>query len=291
MSSNKKNIPLTIAISAVLASPAVLPENTPWIPAAEAAQSSSQSGHSEQQQVNAFDNSQYNYTDAEALAAFWGTTSVWEAKLKIGELVLKKNQLAVNSALKNAQPANTEEKQSTAFFNSQHTYDDAVLLAHFWGQERAWDAKLKIGGLILDGQAKAVTQALEKAHKAQPANTEEQQRVAFFNSQYTYDNAVLLAHFWGQERPWDAKLKIGDLLLDGKSKDITQALQSAEPVSKEDQHIGAFASSQYTYDDAARLATFWGESSPWDAKLKMGELLLNNNNAAVQQALKNAKTQ
>jgi len=235
MPSNKKNIPLTIAISAVLAGPAISPGNTPWIPAAEAAQSSAPSVNSEQQQVDAFSNSQYNYTDAEMLAAFWGESSAWEAKLKIGDLVLKKSQLAVDSALKKAReahPPSIEDQQSESFFNSPYNYDDAELLAGFWGEKSPYDAKLKIGGLLLNGQANAVVQALKNAqnkNKSKPDVTESQKGDAFFNSKYTYDDASLLATFWGKESPWDAKLKIGGLLLSSNDAAVQQALKKAKP--------------------------------------------------------------
>jgi hypothetical protein len=43
----------------------------------------------------------------------------------------------------------------------------------------------------------------------------------------------------------------------------------------------AYANSQYTYDDADLLADYWGKATPWDAKLKIGNLLMSGNNRTV----------
>lgn len=45
---------------------------------------------------------------------------------------------------------NSEQRQINAFAN-KYTYEDADLLARFWGKATPWDAKLKIGSLILNG--------------------------------------------------------------------------------------------------------------------------------------------
>jgi len=168
MSSNNKNVSLTIALSAVLAGSVVSTEHTPWVPAAEAAQSVAQS-YTEQQRSDAFFASQYGYNDADLLAGFWGEKSVWDAKLKIGGLLLDGNSDAVAQALKNMQSPSkqqvvAEEQKSDAFFNSDYTYDDAALLATFWGKATPWDAKLKIGSLLLSDNDAAVQQALKNAH-------------------------------------------------------------------------------------------------------------------------------
>ncbi|MGR9013467.1 MAG: hypothetical protein ACU83U_07465 [Gammaproteobacteria bacterium] len=124
---------------------------------------------------------------------------------------------------------------------------------------------------------------------SQSGNLEDREIEAFANS-YTYEDAVLLAKFWGKPTPWDAKLKIGSLLLNGDNDAVQQALNNARQASLEDEEIKAFANS-YSYEDAALLAKFWGKPTPWDAKLKIGSLLLNGNNTAVQQALSNAQAQ
>ncbi|MDQ6961268.1 MAG: hypothetical protein Q9M28_01880 [Mariprofundaceae bacterium] len=232
MSSKKNNIPLTIAISAILASPALPSNNATWIPAAQAAQSTSQTINNDQQLIEAYANSTYNYADAESLATFWGTGRVWDAKLKIGDLILKQNQATIQQALQNAQvaqPVSQKDQQFNAFFNSQYTYDDANVLASFWGISSTGDAKLKIGSFLLNGQTEVMQQALSNAKQQTEENNKKQQaQDSYFNSKYTYEDAELLASFWGAASTWDAKLKIGGLILNDGDASIQQALTNAK---------------------------------------------------------------
>ncbi len=96
MSSTKKtNITLTLAISATLTTVAILPDNIGWIAAAEAAESQ------EDREFNAWahSNPQYSYNDAEVLARYWGKATAYEAKLKIGGLLLSGNNAGLQQAL------------------------------------------------------------------------------------------------------------------------------------------------------------------------------------------------
>jgi hypothetical protein len=71
-----------------------------------------------------------------------------------------------------------------------------------------------------------------------------------------------------------------------------QATQEASlPADSKEKEWKVYTNSQYSYEDAALLAKFWGESEPWDAKLKIGRLLMGNDKAAVQEALQNARQQ
>ena len=131
------------------------------------------------------------------------------------------------AAQTSTQTDNHEQQLGDAFFNSQYTYNDAELLAAFWGEKSVWDAKLKIGGHVLGNNQSAIDQALNHAHTALPSSLEDQQSEAFFNSKYNYADAELLAAFWGENSVWDAKLKIGDLLLNNQIDDMQQALTNA----------------------------------------------------------------
>jgi hypothetical protein len=146
----------------------------------------------------------------------------------------------------------------------------------------------------MSGNEAAVQKALQNAQQqsAAPASLEDQQWDAYSNSKYSYDDAVILADFWGKSNPWEAKLKIGSLLMSGNEAAVQKALQdapqqAAAPASLEDQQWEAYSNSKYSFDDAAILADFWGKSDPWEAKLKIGSLLMSGNEAAVQKALQN----
>ena len=79
----------------------------------------------------------------------------------------------------------------------------------------------------------------------------------------------------------------------GDDNQVKQALTNASnnqaPVvnqSSEEQQSNAYSNSKYTYDDAVLLADFWGKTTPWEAKLKIGRLLINNEAATIEQAIK-----
>jgi ribosomal protein L16/L10AE len=260
-------------------------------------------------QDEAFWNSKYTFNDLEILANFWGKNERWDAKLKLGSLLLGGRDAEIQQALQQAanqpaqeaalpqanveqSPANASTQQWEAYSNSKYTYDDAELLAEHWGKPEPWDAKLKIGSLLMSGDDAAIQKALQQAgnnqaiqqarqQRQQQARAEEQQEEAFLNSKYTYEDAERLAEYWGKPYPWNAKLKIGSLLLGGKDAEIQQALLELR-------QWNTYSNSKYTYDDAEGLAEHWGKPEPWDAKLKIGSILMSGDDAAIQKALQQA---
>jgi hypothetical protein len=96
-------------------------------------------------------------------------------------------------------PANTQEKEWETYTNSQYSYEDAALLAQFWGESEPWDAKLKIGRLLMSGHEVTVQKALQNARQQAQASqaNEDQQWEAYRASNYTFEDAELLAKFWG----------------------------------------------------------------------------------------------
>lgn len=225
-SSKKNSLPLTLAISAILAAPAMTEMNLPWIANAEAAQDSSQAA------IDAFFASQYTYDDAALLADFWGVATPWDAKLKIGGWLMQGNAAVVNQALDNARNSvsgrtTQDDLRFDAFYNN-FTYDDAVLLAEFWGKPSPWEAKLKIGSMVLNGDEILVRQALNSLKSSSGLTREHERQFQAYLEKYNYNDAQLLGEFWGQPSPWEAKLKIGRLLLSGNEAAVEQALRSAQ---------------------------------------------------------------
>ncbi len=227
MSLTKKNtFPLTLAISAILAAPAMTEMNLPWIANAEAAQDSSQAA------IDAFFASQYSYDDAALLADFWGVATPWDAKLKIGGWLMQGNDAVVAQALNNARNSvsgrTTQDDLRFDAFYKNFTYDDAVLLAEFWGKASPWDAKLKMGGMVLNGDEILVRQALNSLKSSSGLAHEHERQFQAYLQKYNYNDAQLLANFWGKPSPWEAKLKIGRLLLNGNGAAVEQALRNAQ---------------------------------------------------------------
>ena len=243
----------------------------------------------EQQQWNAYARSQYTYNDAELLAKHWGKATILDAKYKIGSLLISRNNTAIQQSLQQAR-----QPQWNAYADSQYSYDDAKLLAKYWGKATILDTKYKIGSLLLSRNNAAIQQSLQQARQPH-LGTEQQQWNAYAESQYTYDDAELLAKYWGKATILDTKYKIGSLLLSRNNAAIEQSLEQAQEqdprVNKEQQQWNAYAESQYTYNDVKLLAKYWGKATVWDAKLKIGILLISGNNVVIQQALQQAGQQ
>ncbi|MGF1601209.1 MAG: hypothetical protein ACFCU8_04180 [Thermosynechococcaceae cyanobacterium] len=120
-----------------------------------------------------------------------------------------------------------------------------------------------------------------------PQATQRKEWDAFFGSQYTYWDAKVLSKFWNQD-VGEAKARIGRKLLWGPSDQAildqflvdarVQALQSVA-------QLALYAESSYDYDDAQMLATFWGDSTPYDAKLRIERNLILGNEQVVKDAL------
>jgi hypothetical protein len=121
--------------------------------------------------------------------------------------------------------------------------------------------------------------------------TQRQEWNAFFSSQYTYWDAKVLSTFWNQSLG-EAKARMGRKLLWGPSDQAildqflvdarVQALQSVE-------RLDLYAESSYHYDDAQALANFWGDATPYDAKLRIERNLIMGNEQVVEDALQLVK--
>lgn len=189
-------------------------------------------------------------------------------------------------------PAINQQDQQINAFGSKYSYNDAALLADFWKTASVWDAKLKMGALMLRGSDSIVQKALVDANNRNVLPNQEQQQVNAYASKYTYNDADLLAKFWGTTTVWDAKVRIGSLMLRGDDaavqRDLNNARNTNNSALRDQQMFDAYVNN-YNYSDAVLLARFWGKASVWDAKLKIGNLLLNGNHAAVEQALRSAQ--
>ena len=112
---------------------------------------------------------------------------------------------------------------------------------------------------------------------------------AFFSSEYTYCDAQRLAEYWGDSLV-DAKVSIGQKILWGDRgvAYLEQYLVDAEAQAlfQDIRNLCLFYEEGYTYDDAVALSKFWGDSSPWDAKIRIERNLILGNDEIVQEALR-----
>ncbi len=122
------------------------------------------------------------------------------------------------------------------------------------------------------------------ANELDANETLEQNRAAFFASDYTYEDAVALSEFWGKT-PYDTKAIMGEKLLAGG--DFEQSLIEKLAIAKQEkarrpltadeilrkERNAFFASEEYTYHDAVVLAEYWRQPLV-DAKARIGRKLM-----------------
>ncbi len=114
-----------------------------------------------------------------------------------------------------------------AFYaGGRYTYCDAKLLATFWG-EGVGKAKMDAGRKLELGNRRYVNDKLRSARTYAASRGVRCTFADANNPTYSYNDAVSLARYWGMNRPWDAKLKIGRLLTNGQNIHIRRSLRAA----------------------------------------------------------------
>lgn len=110
----------------------------------------------------------------------------------------------------------------TFYANKNYTYCDLKLLAKFWGED-TYKAKISAGTMMEQGQGQHIPGKLAVARTmgVTCAWTDAD------NPNYTYDDAVALAKYWGMKEPWDAKTKIGESIFNGANIHVIRSLRAA----------------------------------------------------------------
>ncbi|MEA5452014.1 hypothetical protein VB780_25790 [Leptolyngbya sp. CCNP1308] len=123
---------------------------------------------------------------------------------------------------------NYAQAELDTFFSSGYSYWDAAQLASYWGQD-VDEAKARMGSKILWGPADVAL--LEQfLLDARLESLQSVNDLRFYGeSRYTYDDAAVLAEFWGDATPYDAKLRIERNLIMGNADEVDYALELAAP--------------------------------------------------------------
>lgn len=161
--------------------------------------------------LDAFFNSNFTYEDAERLAQLWNQPDAYAGKKLIGAKILNGNEKLVHQMLKGPGNTNPDEKFLDVFFKSDYTYDDAELLAQLWGMPSAYEAKKVIGAKIFHGIEANLPDKIRRGGENK-LNPDEKLYDAFFNSEYSYDDAELLSQLWNISLG-EAKKTIGSKII------------------------------------------------------------------------------
>jgi hypothetical protein len=114
---------------------------------------------------------------------------------------------------------------------------------------------------------------------------------AYFQSAYQYCDAEILSSYWGMNLD-DTKMRMGRKILWGEADMLileqfladakVSALYALENYPDE---LCNYGLSRYNYDDAEALAEFWGEPTPWDAKIRIEKNILLNTTYLIDETL------
>lgn len=114
---------------------------------------------------------------------------------------------------------------------------------------------------------------------------------AFSNSKYDYWDARVLGDYWGQSA-YEAKARIGRKILWGKSDVaileqfiVDARIKALNEVQGNNPNLELYGESKYKYNDAEKLATLWGDSSPYEAKIRIEKNLILGQQEVIEQAL------
>jgi hypothetical protein len=108
---------------------------------------------------------------------------------------------------------------------------------------------------------------------AQPEATVGKELRAYFDAGYDYDDAVLLARYWNDGSPYQAKLDTGKTLIKSPGTFDFHHGDTAWTVA-EDIALGAYANNGHDYTEAQHLATVWGQTDLAIVKVTAGRKIL-----------------
>ena len=128
--------------------------------------------------------------------------------------------------------------------------------------------------------------------EASARQTQNRELNAFFNSKYDYWDARVLGDYWGQSVV-EAKARIGRKIIWGQSDVsileqflVDARIKALNKVQRSNPNLELYSVSKYQYEDAEKLAKLWGESSPWEAKIRIEKNLILGQQEIIEQALK-----
>jgi hypothetical protein len=167
----------------------------------------------------------YDYDDSVLLASVWGTDPDGARKI-VEEKISYGDEYSVIWALEEARageatPPTAEDAAVEAFLlGDRYTYCDARLLAAHW-QIDVYAAKVTIGTKIRNRQEGVLDATLQPARYAAVARGE---TCAFWETGYTYEDAVRLASTW-RTSVEIAKARVGDMVMRGENPAVRQMLK------------------------------------------------------------------
>lgn len=244
-------------------------------------------------EMERFFSSPYTYCDAQLLASHWSET-ISDAKARIGRKIGWGDTSVVAEMLRDARKDAMKRGDRCSFFDSAYTYDDAELLSKLWGVS-VGEAKTVIEDKLMWGNDAIIKASLVEALSLQapakqpardPAipSAAQDELSRFFDSDYTYCDAHLLAAHWGESLV-EAKATIGRKLGWGNADVVESVLADARADAAKRSAPCTFADTGLSFADAQALATHWRTNTA-DAKARAASLYTQGRSKDVTAALK-----
>ncbi|MEZ4384811.1 MAG: hypothetical protein R3A79_26005 [Nannocystaceae bacterium] len=190
------------------------------------------------------------------------------------------------------EPAAVAEPAVAAFFASELTYCDAVVLAQHW-RTTPGEAKAKAGALLV-GDRPQLDDALRSARAAV---RDPSALCPFHESDYSYEDAVALAEYW-ECGVIEAKARVERKLAWGDGDVVKESLAEARGADHreeggragdDDAMLDLFWGARYTACDAEVMASHW-EMDVMDAKVFAGQKIDAGNRSVVDDRLRAARS-
>lgn len=130
--------------------------------------STSNAQPSQQAALDKYALEEYNYCDSKVLAAFWGQKSSRDAKIRLGQKMLRwgPDDGAVIMGDARAAALASSAASPCSYEDGGFTYKDAELLAKYWGTKDLSDAKVKMDTMMVQGSEDLIASALNSARQA-----------------------------------------------------------------------------------------------------------------------------
>jgi hypothetical protein len=126
---------------------------------------------------------------------------------------------------------------------------------------------------------RANTKEINMTSKIDDSYVNDTQFKAYAESNYSYNDAELLASLWEIDI-LDAKKTIGYKIINGLEHLLPEKIQGGTSDEYDLEALGMFVLSPYTYDDANTLAQLW-DTGVLDAKEIIGIKILNGDEALL----------
>ena len=121
----------------------------------------------------------------------------------------------------------TDDQAVNKFFNFGYNYCDAKVLASYWNQEDPYEMKITMGHKLWNQTEKDIDELVRTARSEALQKADGNLPAYYDDGGYSYDDAELLAGYWGSADTYESKMTMSRLLIGGHDKVLKAALKSA----------------------------------------------------------------